>query len=387
MSDVAHQNGVSTRSDPSGRVRLSESDITLFAHHLEGLARSGLPLSSGLRALAAELPSGDLRRAFERLARSQEIGNSIAESVREIERAFPPHLVGIIAAGERSGGLADFLARWIAESSKRQDARNRFRRALFYPLLILGVIAPLLTIGLAWVCRSFESLERLAMDFGLSGRAPTATVGILRLARFVRETFWLVLAGISALSILGLTASFLMRGTRRLTAVLRAIPISGPVVRLLGLSEFCHTLGLLIDCGIGPEETLMLAGAATGDEGLIRQAEKSAELVRSGRSPARSIVAAGILPAGFGAMLSWGEAHGKLPEALAIAAGLFSERSRSQIVLAQTIAVALAWLAAITIITLIVMGVFFPLMQIFQLLSALTAHVPGSGDEARLFFA
>src|SRR5689334_183430 len=93
--------------------RPSDGDALEFARQVAGLASSGQPLPSGLRALGEELPRGHLRRMLESVARRVEAGESLEQAMTAEGPSFPAPLRGLVAAGVRSGKLAEALGRFL----------------------------------------------------------------------------------------------------------------------------------------------------------------------------------------------------------------------------------------------------------------------------------
>ena len=72
--------------DPGARAAiesLSTRDAAEFVQHLSTLTQAGLPLPSGLRALAAEIPSRKLKATLLETAGHLESGLPLDESVRK----------------------------------------------------------------------------------------------------------------------------------------------------------------------------------------------------------------------------------------------------------------------------------------------------------------
>src|SRR5260370_40924833 len=93
--------------------QVSRRDTLELVEQLAGLARSGLPLPSGLRAAGAEVDSPELRAIFEDLASQVESGVGLDRAIASSRDRFPEHLRGLILAGARSGRLADVLGEYV----------------------------------------------------------------------------------------------------------------------------------------------------------------------------------------------------------------------------------------------------------------------------------
>src|SRR5947209_1260960 len=86
----------------------SDMEAADFAGYLASLTRTGLPLPSGLRSLAAELPARR-GRPLRAMADELERGETTDAAMAHAAARFPAPLQGLMIAGARSGRLADVL--------------------------------------------------------------------------------------------------------------------------------------------------------------------------------------------------------------------------------------------------------------------------------------
>ncbi len=193
--------------------RFSRSELAIFTSRLEALARSGQPLPEAVRALAVDAPNGTLRLAFKRLADDLESGVGLADSVGRLQEAIPDHLRSIIAAGERSGKLAQLLGRYLDQAAQEERSRSELRRALAYPIVIIVLVFPILFMIVGLTLSNAESLVNIFKDFGLKPLIPwNVYESVDAVARFFKEMFWpIVLSG--PVLAAALAPAFLIRQT------------------------------------------------------------------------------------------------------------------------------------------------------------------------------
>lgn len=107
-----------------------------FARTLATLLGNGVPLLKALEIARSLLGNSNLRRAIETAGLRIQEGGSLAGALRE-SALFPPMLIQVTAAGEKSGQLEEMLQR-VADSYEHQtDLAISGLLALLEPLMIL----------------------------------------------------------------------------------------------------------------------------------------------------------------------------------------------------------------------------------------------------------
>jgi len=107
-----------------------------FARTLAILLSNGVPLLKALEIARSLLGNSNLRQAVEKAGRRVQEGGSLAGALRE-SALFPPMLIQVTAAGEKSGQLEEMLTR-VADSYEHQtDLAITGMLSLLEPLMIL----------------------------------------------------------------------------------------------------------------------------------------------------------------------------------------------------------------------------------------------------------
>src|SRR5689334_20098249 len=88
----------------SGGGRISLAHLIALNDEIAALARAGLPLESGLRAVGRDI-AGGLGAAMTGLAARMDRGASLAEALAAEGGTFPPIYRAVVEAGLRAGRL------------------------------------------------------------------------------------------------------------------------------------------------------------------------------------------------------------------------------------------------------------------------------------------
>jgi type II secretory pathway component PulF len=352
--------------------RVSRSDSLELVEQLAGLARSGLPLPSGLRAAAAEVDSPGLRAVFEDLAGQVESGEALDRAVATSRDRFPEHLRGLILAGARSGRLADVLGEYVRNANLGADLRRRFRSVVAYPAVSALIVLVLVICVCKLSVKAADAMLAGLNDFGVRG-GPSQVDALVLMARFVADRWLECLASAAAL---GVGTWLLIRSTftpARRRRLLCGIPVLGPAIRFTALTEFCRLLAMLLEAETPLPEAFELAGRGVGDAEVAEACDRMARAVSVGQPLSTAFLLWDSVPAGLGQLFRWSEAHRSLPEALRLAGEMFEARARSQSVFAANVlntflALFILWWVGFALATL-----YLPLTSMIRLLSALSA--------------
>jgi type II secretory pathway component PulF len=342
---------------------LSAEEAAQFGEQVAGLARAGLPLASGLRALGEEFPRGRLRSMLGSLSGRLEGGASLSEAIGAEGRGLPAALRGLVLAGERTGRLGDVLGRFAGYSQIGGEVRRQLWLSLAYPLIAASMAIVLFVFILAAVIGGNEDGFR---SFGL--QVSSLTKFLMDLASALRTSGLRIAEGLGAL---GVVAAVVMAtiGPAGRRGVLGRLPLIGPVWRWTSLAEFCHLLGLLLESELPLAEAVPLAGDGVADADVRAAARGIARDLDGGDTLALAVGHRPYFPAGLGSILAWAEQHEALASTLHVVAEMFEARARSQAAFASMVFGALTVLMILTGILAVLFGVVAPMIQLIQKLS------------------
>src|SRR5215212_5735184 len=123
-------------------------------------AASRIPLEISLAALAEEKGDPRLAAAAERLAERLRQGATLQEAVDSLDRQLPTEVAGLLRAGVESGDLAGTFERFGQQRLAAERFNRRIHSTLAYPLLILGILVPLLLFLSVYVIPMFGDIYR-----------------------------------------------------------------------------------------------------------------------------------------------------------------------------------------------------------------------------------
>jgi type II secretory pathway component PulF len=358
-----------TEAEPA-RSSGSRAELVELVEQLASLTRSGLPLPSGLRAAAREMTSKSLRSTFNQLADLVESGEGLDAALARSGRRFPPDLQGLIAAGSRSGRLAEMLGLYVRGANLGSELRRMFFLKLAYPAVALVLVTGLVGFLCAVATRAVDVLVGSMDDFGVE--KPSMVKAMSAMARFINNHgLELVIVGLSipVLAWLTLRIGF---GPARRRRIVCSIPVVGPVLRFTSLTEFCHLLALLLDAETPLPLAFELAGSSVRDADVAEACARMGRAVENGEPLATAMRRWDSIPAGLGQLFRWSEDRQNLPDALHLAGDMFESRARTQSSYAGNVITTFLLLLILWWVGFAIAAIYLPLISLLGTLGRLT---------------
>jgi type IV pilus assembly protein PilC len=338
--------------------RVRRRDVASFAYKFAGMYSAGLALTRCLETCEAQAGNQALTNVIADVRRRVEFGSSLKQAFESHREVFGDFFLGMIEAGESAGQLPkalDLSARYL---EKHVELRQKTRMAFVYPAVVGVVCCLVVACLLVFVVPMFSRLYgRLHMDL------PGPTLVLVTLSSLLRQWWWaLILAGtgltLSARSLAG--RAWLRTVWDRL--MLR-LPVLGPLNRLIVVSHFVRTFGILMSVGIPIIDALEIAGAVAHHVEISRITADLQKATRAGQPVSQSLSPHHIFPPVIVQLVLSGEEAGILPEMLEKGADLLDrDIDRMTTALLMKLEPALTVIMGV-IIGLILIGVYLPMFD------------------------
>jgi general secretion pathway protein F len=352
--------------------RLSQTDLSVLTRQLSSLLNAALPVSDALTVLVEQSERQSLRELMAAVRTDVLGGSSLSAALARPPRQFPDLYRALIAAGEESGQLGSVLSSLADFIEERARLQQKITLAFVYPAIVttvaLLVIIGVLTYVVPQVVQVFTQTRQTL---------PLLTRMMIGLSDFVRSQGWIIL-------ILVVVGIFLVRRALRAPAVrlrwhrtILKAPVLGVLSRSINAARFAGTLSILVGSGVPILRSLQAAGETLSNDALRLRVGEASVRVREGFSLARALRTddphqrtpgqARLFPPVLIHLIASGEATGKLPEMLARAADMHArEAERRTLFFTSLLEPALILLMG-GIVTLIVLSVLMPIIEINQL--------------------
>jgi len=345
----------------AARDRLSAEEAAELAGQVAQLAQAGLPLASGLRAMAEESDSrlaGVLREIASRL----DEGNTLETAVAVQGARIPEPIRTMILAGARSGRLTIVLEELVAREDRRRAIRQQVRLTLAYPTLLLGLVVALYALAGFWIVPQFG---RVFADFNTS--LPSMTRAVLWAFSPTGALIALIVVGV----FVGLAV--LCYGLRSrdpwVQRVLYAIPVVGPAWRFHGLTDLGTLMAILLEQEVPLPQALRVAADALREADLKQGCRMAADAVESGEPLSECVRRLRQFHRGLGPFVQWGEQTPALAESFRAATAMFDAQARVRTWLLDGVALPFTFALIIGFVGFWCIGLMLPLVALIQRLS------------------
>lgn len=346
------------RGPAKSRGRIRQRDVASFAYKFGGMYSAGLSITSCLEILERQSDSPALQAVLGDVRRRVESGSSLKAAFEEHRGVFSDFFLGMIDAGESAGKLTQSLDASARYLEKRMELQEKTRAAFVYPMVV-GVVCTLVVVSLLiFVVPMFSQLYRR-----LHVELPGPTQALVVVSGVLRVYWWLLLPGAMGTGIA--VRRLLKRPSVRLRwdRLKMRLPLIGRLSRLVLVSQFIRTFGMLISVGVPIIEALESAGKVARNEEMLRITGDLQQAIRTGHPVAKSLETHEIFPPLVIQLAASGEEAGILPEMLAKAADLLDkDADRLATSLLVKLEPALTILMGM-VIGLILMGVYLPMFD------------------------
>lgn len=343
------------------RETLTAAEAEHLALQLAELGKTGLPLESGLRAAASEVPSPRMSRSLGSLADSLEQGQDLDSALLQRRGELPKFFNGYFDAAARTGKFGEVLSQLVEQHRAQRELRASLWSAVAYPLLVLLLVILLVMAAGLFLVDDFDDLYR---EWQLVLPLPTQI-----LVWFGGIGKWLLLGAV----VIAWLGPMLLRSLFGAAAWCRwtsTLPVFGPLRHWSGVAELCRVLAVLLDHGTRLPEALRVAATAVEDAGVGKSAGELAERVERGELLSTSIADSRWLPPSLAPMIAWGEQAESLIEAFHGAAGLFEGRVQLRAAMLRSTLPAVAYLVVASFVGILFAALMTPLLMLISNLSS-----------------
>lgn len=293
-------------------LRLPLKQKVTFFRVLSSLLQSGITLLAALKLARTKITHPVLLQIIDRILKDIAEGSPLSRGLRLYPTVFSEEEVGLVEAGERTGTLDIACTRILETLEKKLELQSKVISTLMYPFIILALLLVVFGIVVTYV------LPTIAQIFENQGVAlPFALGFMIRTMEFVKEFWYLVLAGL-VLAGYGIWMAFQKRSRRvKIERFLLKIPVYGSIIRRSTLTGLALTFSTLLEAGIPVMQSLEILARS---QRLLPYRDMMTEMkqkVLDGNSISRSLPDdPELVPVDFKELLAIGEQTANMQEML-----------------------------------------------------------------------
>jgi type IV pilus assembly protein PilC len=267
--------------------------------------KAGIAPAQAFTTLASVTHQEPYRIALQDLAQSATNGRPLSDTLDRYPDLFPPHVGGMIRAGETGGFLPDAFA----ELSNQAGEAHKFKRFHWFVWYLIPRALAVLPV-------LFAFREALILSYRrTSDGSPNAGLAAVLLEKLMWPYGPIALAVTALLLLLRWWMSSLPMRTFRHRMALQ-LPVYGARARNESVAIFSWTLSRLGKAGLPPHRMWPLAAAAVPNLEMSRRLVQTGRSLHDGSRLSEAIFNSGVFPQQYAPLISTGEMIGDVPGAL-----------------------------------------------------------------------
>src|SRR6202453_665300 len=198
-ADLRRQGVAATRVKTQSNVfrsggKVTNEDIAVFSRQLATMMSAGIPMVQAFEIIGNGHEKPAVQKLVLDIKANIEGGSTLHESLAKHPLYFDDLFVNLVEAGEHAGALETLLDKIAGYKEKTEALKKKIKKALLYPIAVLGVAIIVSTILLIFVIPQFESLFK-----GFGADLPAFTQMVVALSRFMQHRGWMVFIAIAAI--------------------------------------------------------------------------------------------------------------------------------------------------------------------------------------------
>jgi type IV pilus assembly protein PilC len=287
--------------------KLPLGQFLVFNQELLALIKSGLPILRIWDLLIERAGHAGFKRTLREVREDIRGGASASDAIAKHPAYFPELYVATVKAGEQSGNLPEVLQRYIAYVKLMVGLRQKVKKAISYPIILVGIGLAVVSFLLTYVMPTFVSV------YGESAKAlPWATQVLLNLVMHAES--WIVPAAVvMGSTMLAMHAYYgTSTGQAAIDRLVLKLPFLGQIAVKHNTVQLMRTLGTILAGGTPLVDALQGARGAVSNRWISQKMIMAVNEIREGATLADALDRPRVLPRLAIEMLSVGEETGSL---------------------------------------------------------------------------
>ncbi|MEO0348163.1 MAG: type II secretion system F family protein, partial [Pseudomonadota bacterium] len=126
--------------------KISSKDLSIICIQLEQLERAGVPLTESIGDIQDYKEDATIKSVFSDLYYQLRQGSLLSDAMRSHANIFDGVFIELVAAGEKTGRLADAFKHLSDHLIWVEDVKKQIKKATMYPLILFIVLMIVVTL-------------------------------------------------------------------------------------------------------------------------------------------------------------------------------------------------------------------------------------------------
>ncbi|GJM18838.1 MAG: MSHA biogenesis protein MshG [Phycisphaeraceae bacterium] len=344
------------------RSSIKPTEITTLTRELSVLVQAKIPIATGLVSVAENEPNGELARMTREIAAAIESGEKITDAFGRYREIFGDVYIEALRAAEASGTMGEASSHLADMLEQNLEMRKQLKRALSYPVIVIGFVLLALTVIVVFVVPKFAAIfEQNGVDLPI-------TTQVVQFVGNGIKTYWYLCLGGGIASAVALAMAWKSQAGRWFfeRAFLR-VPCIGPMLISMTAARFSRVLSLSLGAGLDLTESIAMAGRATGRPVFVEETANMSDRMKGGASLSDVMRESKYLPSFARRMLSAGKDSQELANSSSIIASHYDREADHLAKSVNTLIEPIMTISLAGIVLLVALSVFLPMWQMIKM--------------------
>jgi type IV pilus assembly protein PilC len=341
-----------------GARKIVNQELAGFTRQLSAMLAAGMPIVSCLNALEEQADNKNFKPVVKQVRESLEGGQALSDSLRQFPTVFDNLFCNMIGGGERSGELAETMARLAGFLESSAKLRRKVKSAMMYPVIVL-IISFIIAFGLVlFVVPVFGEMFE---DFDAELPAPTQF--LLDVSDGLQNNIvYVLIAGF------GLGYGFKKwkqssKGSFAWDGFMLKVPVFGKLNQYVASARFARMLSQMTRSGVPILSALKIVGGSTGNRVAEKVIYEASDVVEKGDPLSTALLNQKVYPISLVRMLQAGEKTGNINEMMDSIADYYEDEVDSMLAGLTSLLEPLLMVFLGVIIGGLVICMFLPMFQ------------------------
>jgi type IV pilus assembly protein PilC len=340
--------------------------LVFFTRQLSTMFSAGLTLEKAIGNLASAESNKKFKRTLEAVNSEIKRGVQLSDAMSHYPYHFDNLYVALVKAGEVSGSLHTVLKDLADYLENVEDTRQKVKGALYYPVIMMVILALSLLILLWKIIPQFSDIYA-----SLGASLPAPTLALVAMSNLVSQNFFATVFIATTVIFFLWVLTLTDRGEMIWDQMKLRIPVFGNLIYLNLLNKFSKTLGILFASGVTVTEALKLVKAVLENRIMAGAVEDIQDMLKDGYSLSVAMTRTGVFPPIMLQLTQTGEESGELDGLLAKASEFYQKQVDSMIDRLTSLIEPIIIVAVGLIIGGIVVVIYLPIFDFGQAVQSL----------------
>ncbi len=344
-----------------GSENISSTDLIMFCRQMYTISKSGIPLTRGIRGLAASIRHEYFQEVLNDVVERLEAGTGLSAAMRNHPKVFNDLFVSMINVGETSGNLEEIFRQIGFYIERDEETKKRIKSAMRYPSFVMMALVGAVAIINIMVIPAFAE-----MFSKFDAELPIVTKILIGMSN-IFINYWYILIVV----VVGTVAGFLYwkkspDGKVKWGKIKLRLPVVGELIERASMARYTRSFSLMLRAGVPITKSLNLCAASIDNPFLESKILRIREGIERGDTLIHTHQQARMFTPLVLQMIAVGEESGQVEELLQEVSEFYEREVDYDLkTLTDRIEPILIVIMAI-FVTVLALGIFLPMWSMYE---------------------